>query len=113
MTRMARVRRRALVLLGTLALPPAVPSPPLEVCAGGSDDPVAGLPLVASGQMVGEGPVTRPGEHIEWGLWAEPALIKEGPLYVMYATSSLRESFRPPIVPFQFVLANDQGAREP
>ncbi len=63
-------------------------------------DPVAGLPR-REGWTVGAEPVIQAGDFRPQALWADPCVLQEGGRYVMYLTSSTREPFKPPVLPFR------------
>ncbi len=48
-------------------------------------------------------PVVKAGDFIDKGLWADPCVLKTNDGYVMYMTSSTKEPFKPPILPFRAV----------
>ena len=68
----------------------------------------ATLPL-QTGWRVAGGPILRAGEARAQGLWNDPSVLMAGSQYVMYATSSTKEMFKPPVAPFRFV--SDDGIR--
>ena len=71
------------------------------------DDPVtASLERWNGWKKIPQEPVIKAGELIERGLWNDPSVTKEGSEYVMYVTSSTKEMFKPPVLPFRLVSAD-------
>lgn len=48
-------------------------------------------------------PVIRAGDFLEKSLWNDPSVLKVGGGYVMYMTTSVKEPFKPPVLPFRAV----------
>ena len=48
-------------------------------------------------------PVLKAGDLMEKSLWNDPSVLKVGDTYVMFMTSSTKEPFKPPVLPFRAV----------
>jgi hypothetical protein len=48
-------------------------------------------------------PVIKAGDLRRQGLWNDPSPLKENGQYILYMTTSIKEPFKPPIVPFRAV----------
>jgi hypothetical protein len=75
-------------------------------CASEPEAPLQ-LPLRQTQWALHPGnPVIKAGDFREQGLWNDPSVLKVGSEYVMYLTSSTREPFKPPVLPFRAVSAD-------
>lgn len=67
------------------------------------DDPLRALASQKGWMAHAGGPVLEAGELRDQGLWNDPCVIKQGDRYIMYLTSSVKEPFKPPVLPFRAV----------
>ena len=90
-------RRKILISAAALALCGCSP--------GAADVPPPVLP-VQSGWSHSPQPVLEAGALLDKAMWNDPSVIRTGDGYVMYATTSIAEPWKPPVLPFRLVSAD-------
>ncbi len=63
----------------------------------------------ASWKAYSPDPIIKVGDLRDRGIWNDPCVIKEGSQYVMYLTTSVKEPFKAPVLPFRAV--SDDGVK--
>jgi predicted GH43/DUF377 family glycosyl hydrolase len=72
-------------------------------CASGPELPLDLAPRQAHWALYAGNPILKAGDLMEKALWNDPSVLKIGDTYVMYMTSSTKEPFKPPVLPFRAV----------
>lgn len=75
-------------------------------CASGPEAPLNLPPRDTSWAVHPGNPVLKAGDLMDKALWNDPSVLKEGTRYVMFMTSSVKDPFKPPVVPFRAVSDN-------
>ena len=68
-----------------------------------ADTTAKGLSRRSALQVYPANPVIQAGDFIDKGLWNDPCVLLENGRFVMYITSSTKEPFKPPVLPFRAV----------
>ena len=75
-------------------------------CSSGPEAPIALAPRLPYWQAYSANPVVKAGDLRDKGLWNDPCVIMSGDTYVMFMSTSTKEPFKPPILPFRAVSKN-------
>lgn len=76
----------------------------ISACAGGEPEKPLNLPPSQGfWRLEPDNPVIRGGDFFDKSLWNDPCVLKTGDGYVMYMTSSTKEPFKPPVLPFRAI----------
>ena len=78
----------------------------MSSCASGPEIPIPLGARQTNWKLHPGNPIIKAGDFIDKGLWNDPSVLKEGANYVMFMTSSIKEPFKPPVVPFRAVSTN-------
>jgi hypothetical protein len=75
-------------------------------CASGPELPIPLGPRQTMWKLYPGNPIIKAGDFRDKGLWNDPSVLKVGDTYVMWLTSSIKDPFKPPVVPFRAVSKN-------
>ena len=75
-------------------------------CASGPEAPLNLAPRQTQWTAYPGNPVIKAGDLMDKGLWNDPSVLKIDRTYVMFMTSSAKEPFKPPVLPFRAVSSN-------
>ncbi len=75
-------------------------------CASGPETPLNLPPRDTMWTLHSGNPILKAGDLMDKALWNDPSVLKEGNGYVMFMTSSTKEPFKPPVLPFRAVSGN-------
>jgi len=94
--RFSLLRLRTVLIATVLAINSA--------CAGSEPErPLNLLPSQGHWRLDPNSPIIRAGDFLDKALWNDPSVLKTADGYVMYMTSSTKEPFKPPVLPFRAV----------
>ena len=75
-------------------------------CASGTEAPLNLAPRESYWTPNPGNPIIKAGDFLDKALWNDPSVLKVGDTYVMFMTTSTKEPFKPPVLPFRAVSAN-------
>jgi hypothetical protein len=75
-------------------------------CTSHAETPLNLPPPQATWTLKAAKPILQAGDLMEKSLWNDPSVLKMNDTYVMFMTSSTKEPFKPPVLPFRAVSTN-------
>jgi len=76
----------------------------VSACAGSElETPLNLPPGQGHWRLDPNSPIIRAGDFLDKALWNDPSVLRTADGYVMYMTSSTKEPFKPPVLPFRAV----------
>jgi len=98
-SRRKRIRFRLLVGVGVVLV--VITACAIKQSAGSGPSPVTTMTTLNGWSPSIDNPIIPAGDMYDRAMWNDPCVLKTDNGYVMYLTTSIKEPFKPPVLPFR------------